>query len=569
MTIRSRIARQLGRGSALLLVWGVWAFTPAALSSANDPQEPIGIRFVDVTAEAGIRFEHVNGAFGKKYLPETMGSGGAFLDYDGDGWLDVFLVNATSWPEQKGKPGFPALYRNRGDGTFEDVTRKVGLRTEIYGMGVAAADVDNDGDTDLYLTALGPDRFFRNEGGRFVEATREAGLGNPDFGTSAAFFDYDNDGLLDLFVANYVQWTPETDIFCTLDGENKSYCTPEAYKGVSPRLYRNLGNGRFQDVTREAGLYDPTNKGLGVAVLDYNNDGWLDVALANDTQPNQLWENQGDGTFREVGVLAGIAFSEDGVARGAMGIDAADYDRSGNFSLVIGNFSNEMISLYHNEGHGFFINDAPTTGVGQASLLALTFGCFFFDFDLDGWPDIFAANGHVENDINRVQNRVTYAQRVLLFHNRGGRHFVDVAAQRGEAFRKSYVGRGAAYGDYDNDGDLDILLTQCGGPARLFRNEGGNRNHWIAFQLEGSPSNRDAVGARVRVRDTGGVQQAFVRTGGSYCSQSQLRLTFGLGPSNRVAEVEIRWPSGRVQELRNLPAGRLYRVREGRELEAP
>ena len=536
------------------------------LSSAFTAYANSQVTFTDVTEEAGIRFVHNNGAYGSKYLPETMGSGGAFLDYDNDGWLDILLVNSKSWPHRSDRnPSHPALYRNNRDGTFADVTRAAGLAVEFYGMGVTAADYDNDGDCDIYITALGPDRLFQNQGnGTFRDVTAAAGLGNPDFGSSAAFFDYDRDGHLDLFVANYVKWTREDDIYCSIDGENKSYCTPEAYQGATPRLYRNLGNGRFREMTREAGLFDETNKGLGVLIFDYNNNGWLDVMLANDTQPNRLWENRGDGTFREMGVLAGVAFSEDGVARGAMGIDAGDYDRSGYFSVAIGNFSNEMVSLYHNERNGFFIDDAPVSTVGPATLLSLTFGVFFFDYDLDGFLDIFVANGHVEDEINTVQKRVTYAQPSQLFKNLNGRDFREVTQLKGDSFAAPRVARGAAYGDFDNDGDLDILLTTCNGPARLFRNDGGNRNNWVAFRLEGSQSNRDGIGAVVRVRTGDTVQTHYVRTGGSYCSQSQLRLTFGLGQAARIDSVEIEWPSGEKQVLNRVPINQIVNVHEAR-----
>ncbi|MFZ0426505.1 MAG: CRTAC1 family protein [Acidobacteriota bacterium] len=528
------------------------------------------VKFTDVTTAAGIRFQQNNGAFGKKYLPETMGSGAAFLDYNGDGWLDIFLANGTNWPDGKKKgPSYPALYRNNKNGTFTDVTRQAGLAVEFYGVGVTAADYDNDGDCDLFVSSLGPDKLFQNQGnGTFKEISKSAGISQePAFGTSAAFLDYDRDGLLDLFVANYVRWSRETDIFCSLDGEKKSYCTPQAYHGASPRLYHNKGDGTFEDVTKKSGLFDETNKGLGVLVFDYNNDGWPDIMMANDTQPNKLWQNMGNGTFQDVGVIAGIAFSEDGVARGAMGIDAADYDRSGYQSVIIGNFSNEMISLYHNEKNGFFIDDAPTSTVGPDSLLSLTFGCFFFDFNLDGYLDIYAANGHVENTINEVQKKVTYQQPAQLFENIDGRQFKEVAKDMGADFVTPRVARAAAYGDFDNDGDLDILLTTCGGPAKLFRNDGGNSNNWVAFDLQGVKSNRDAIGALVRVKSGGSVQSAEVKTGGSYCSQSQLRMTFGLGKVQKVDSVEILWPSGEKQVLNAVPINRIMRVVEAQGIE--
>jgi hypothetical protein len=524
------------------------------------------IQYTDVTEPSGVRFVHENGATGKKYLPETMGSGCAFFDFDGDGWLDIFFVNSGTWPGQKKKSSPPALYRNNQDGTFTDVTRKAGLAVDFYGMGVAAADYDNDGDTDLFISGLGADLLFRNEGdGTFRDVTGSSGVKNEGFGTSAAWLDYDRDGHLDLFVANYVQWTLEDDIFCTLDGTSKSYCTPESYPGAAPRLFRNLGTGKFQNVTESAGLEDNSNKGLGVLVFDYNLDGWQDIMLANDTVPNKLWENNQNGTFTEVGILAGVALSEDGVARGAMGIDAGDYDRSGHPSIVIGNFSNEMIALYHNEGTGFFIDEAPVSTVGPASLLTLSFSCFFFDFNLDGLLDIYSANGHVENDINAVQKGVTYRQPPHLFQNLDGKKFQEVTARMGESFAAPRVARGAAYGDYDNDGDLDLLVTTCGGAARLFRNDGGNQNHWISLKLIGVSSNRDGIGARVRLRAGGVTQTGMIRTGGSYCSQSQLRLTFGLGTAAKVDLIEIDWPSGRKQTLRDTAGDRLIEIREGSE----
>ncbi len=384
-----------------------------------------------------------------------MGSGGAFLDYDEDGWQDVFLVNSTSWPGRPPSRSSSTLYRNNHDGTFTDVTARMGLGLSFYGMGVAAADFDNDGWTDIFVTGLGQSRLFKNQGGtRFTDVTAAAGLSDPGFATSAMWFDYDLDGRLDLFVAHYVEWSIDKDLFCTLDGTTKSYCTPESYKGQSGRLMRNRGNGTFEDVTARAGLLDSTAKALGVALLDYNADGRMDFFVANDKQPNRLYESRGNGTFTDVAVPAGVAFNEAGVARAGMGVDAADYDGSGRPSLVIGNFSNEMLALYTNEGKGLFIDEAPASTLGPATLLSLTFGCFFFDYDLDGRLDIFAANGHVADDISRIQPKVAYAQAPHLFRNLGGRKFTSVSAP---ALQQKLVGRGAAYGDFDNDGDLDLL----------------------------------------------------------------------------------------------------------------
>lgn len=535
-------------------------------ASAGD----VPVRFVDVTEEAGIRFTHENGAFGKKYLPETMGSGCAFFDFDGDGDQDILLVNGTSWPEAPGggAEATSALYRNRGDGTFEDATAGSGFDRPLYGMGVAIGDYDADGDPDVYLTALGPNRLLRNEGGgQFTDVAASAGVGDDGFGSSAVWLDYDNDGDLDLYTLNYVQWSPENDIYCTLDGKTKSYCTPESYDGASPVLYRNDGDGKFTDVTRDAGLYNPRGKGLGVAAFDFDDDGHLDLAVANDTQPNNLYKNGGDGTFEDVGVLAGIAFSENGVARGAMGIDAADYDGSGRQSLVIGNFSNEMIALYHNEGKGFFIDAAPVSEVGRSSLLTLAFAAFFFDFDLDGWKDIFVANGHVENEIHAVQQRVTYAQPPHLFRNLGGGKFADAASDVGPDLARPIVARGAAYGDIDGDGDLDLLVTTSGGPAYLFRNDVEGEPAWIGLLLEGTASNRGGVGAEIRVTAGGRTQTSRVKSATGYLSQSQRPVVFGLGGSpgvEAVEAIEILWPSGRTQKLGKLEARQVHRVTEPR-----
>ena len=379
------------------------------------------VHFTDITEDAGITFVHENGATGKKYLPETMGSGVAFFDFDGDGDQDLLFVNSMSWPRG---PTTSALYRNRGDGAFEDVTAGSGLDRAVYGMGVAVGDYDGDGDRDVYVTALGTNLLFRNDGGAtFTEVGKDAGVDHDGFGSSATWLDYDKDGDLDLFVLNYVQWSIEKDIFCALDGKNKSYCTPESYEGASAVLYRNDGEGKFTDVTKASGLDNPRGKGLGAAVFDFDLDGWLDIAVANDTQPNYLYRNKGGGTFEDIGVLSGIAFAENGAARGAMGIDASDYDASGRQSLVIGNFSNEMLSLYHNEGRGFFIDQAPVSEIGRASLVTLSFASFFFDYDLDGREDIFVANGHVESDIHNVQQRVSYAQPPHLFKNEGNGRF--------------------------------------------------------------------------------------------------------------------------------------------------
>ncbi len=527
-----------------------------------------GIQFRDVTQQAGIKFVHNNGAFGKKFLPETMGPGVAFIDYDNDGWPDIFLVNGMDWPGHGQHHSTPKLYHNNHDGTFTDVTHKAGLDVEMFGMGVAVGDFDNDGFDDLFVTAYGQNRLFHNNGnGTFTDVTQKAGLAGPkEFSTSAAWVDYDKDGRLDLVVANYVQWSAETDLYCTMDGKSKSYCTPESYKGTSVRLWRNRGNGTFEDVTQKAGLGEPTSKTLGVAVMDYDGDGWPDLLFSNDTQPNKLYRNNGNGTFTEKAVVAGVAFSEDGVARAGMGVDAADYDHTGLPSLLITNFSNQMLSLYHNEGRGLFVDEAPRSEIGRASLLTLGFGCFFFDFDLDGWPDVLVANGHIDADIQRVQTNVKYAMPPHLFRNVGKGKFEEVTKSMGAAFAAPRVGRGAAYADINNDGRLDLLLSTNGGPVYLFRNEAQGAaagNHSLRVKLVGTKSDRDGIGAVVRLTSGGETQTQMMRSGSSYLSASELVLTFGMAQRESAETVEIRWPSGQVDKLANVKAGQRINVTEG------
>jgi hypothetical protein len=540
-----------------------------ALPGGVSSQDRRPIQFADGTRYAELDFRHDTGAFGKKFLPETMGSGCAFLDYDGDGWLDAFLVNLTSWPGQPAEPTYSALYRNDRDGTFTEVTREAGLEVAMYGMGVAAADYDNDGWTDLYVTAVGGSRLFRNLGnGRFEDVTERAGARGPEsFPTSAMFFDYDRDGHLDLIVANYVTWSIDGDLFCTLDGKTKSYCTPESYKGESPTLLRNRGDGSFEDVTKAANLWNPASKALGVALLDHDRDGWPDFALANDTQPNKLYRNNGDGTFSDLGMGAGIAFGETGVARAGMGIDTADYSGSGQTSLLIANFSNEMIGLYHYEGDGLYVDEAPISTVGRSSFLTLAFGIFFFDYDLDGLFDIFAGNGHVADDISAVQPSVRHAQPPHVFRNLGGRRFEEVTAELGPALERPIVARGAANGDYDNDGDLDVLVSANNGRAVLYINNGANQSRFVRVKTIGTRSNRDGIGARVTVtRPDGHRQWRLVHSGSSYCSQSDTALTFGLGDNHRVESIEVEWPSGQVDRVGPVVANQVVFVEEGRGL---
>jgi enediyne biosynthesis protein E4 len=534
-----------------------------AAATLRGAPTPSAVTFTDVTRSSGITFVHNNGRAGQKYLPETMGTGGAFVDLNNDGRLDIVLINGRDW-KPGGRKTLPALYKNNGNGTFTDVVSGSGFDASFYGMGVAAGDYDNDGRDDLYVTAIEGDRLYHNDGNfKFRDVTKASGIQNANFGTSAAWLDFDRDGRLDVFVANYVQWSPEKDVYCSLDGKAKTYCTPESYPGVASKLFRNAGGGRFQDVSRKAGVADPSSKSLGVAVLDFDSDGWPDIFVANDTQPNKLYRNNRDGTFTETGVAAGVAFSEDGVARGAMGVDAIDYDRSGRPHLLVGNFSSQMLALYRNEGNGLFIDVAPASSVGRVSLLSLAFAVFFMDYDLDGLPDIFAANGHIEEAIGRVQPKVQFKQIPHMFRNLGGGRFDSVGPSLGPAFNVAQVARGAAYGDFDRDGDLDLLITNNDGPARLLRNDGGNRNHWLTIRTQGVKANKDGIGAVVRVETADGVSVQTVHSGSSYCSQSDLALTFGLGKNTAARSVQIDWPSGTKDRIANVAGDRIVTIQEG------
>ncbi|MGB7846046.1 MAG: CRTAC1 family protein [Candidatus Acidiferrum sp.] len=546
----------------------IWRGVGAGLVAGTPPPIPSlaagpGFRFVDVTGAAGIHFEHNSGAYGGKLLPETLGSGCAFLDYDADGWQDILLVNSMDWPGHKRQRTTLKLYHNNRNGTFTDVTKVAGLDVELYGMGVAVGDYNNDGFPDIFITCVGQSRLFRNTGkGTFLDATKAAGLlGKQGLSTSAVWFDYDRDGFLDLFVCNYVRWTAEHDVFCSLDGKNKSYCTPEAYRGDTCWLYHNRGDGTFEDVTASSGVFDSSSKSLGVAMLDYDQDGWPDLLVANDTQPNKLYRNLRNGKFKDVAVEAGLAFSTEGKARAGMGVDVADFENSGKPGIVITNFDNEMIGLYRFAGKGYD-DVAMQTGLGAASRTTLGFGCVFFDADLDGLLDLAIANGHIDETVRNIRGNVGYAQPAQMFQNKGGGRFHDVAEEVGGGFDRPKVGRGLAVGDYDGDGDLDVLLTTNNGSAYLYRNDVANSNRGIRFHLVGTQSNRDAIGATVRVYSQGQQQTRIVRSGSSYLSQSELPMTFGLGKAEKIERVVIDWPSGRSEEHKGLKAGVAFQVIE-------
>jgi enediyne biosynthesis protein E4 len=538
---------------------------PRALGLISAATASPGFRFVDVTSSAGIQFQHNSGAFGGKFLPETLGSGCAFLDYDRDGWQDILLINGMDWPGHKQRRSTLRLYHNNRNGTFTDVTSPSGLDVEMYGMGVAVGDYDNDGFPDILVTCVGQNRLFHNTGkGTFLDVTNASGLGKRQaFSTSALWFDYDRDGLLDLFVCNYVKWSPEHDVFCSLDGKHKSYCTPEAYRGETCWLFHNRGNGTFEDVTASSGIFDSSSKSLGVAMLDEDQSGRADLLVANDTQPNKLYRNQRNGTFKDAAVEAGLAFSSEGKARAGMGVDVGDFTNSGHSGVAITNFDNEMTGLYEFSGKTYE-DIAAQAGVGLASKNSLGFGCTFLDANLDGWLDLAVANGHIDETVRNIRGNVGYAQPPLLFLNNGKGSFHDVATEVGGGFEQPKVGRGLAYADFDRDGDLDLLLTTNNGPAYLYRNDQLAGNRSIRFRLVGTKSNRDAIGASVRIVSSGLSQAGMVKSGSSYLSQSELPVTFGLEKRDRVERVVIAWPNGRTEEFKNLAAGRCYECIEGK-----
>ena len=539
----------------------------AAPVAVVEEVRPPGVRFTDVTGAAGIDFHHVNGAYGDKLLPETMGSGAAFFDYDGDGDQDLLLINGDYWPDRI-EPGTPRptmkLYQNDGGGKFADVTEAAGLAVPLYGMGVAVADYDNDGDADLFLTAYGSNHLFRNDGARFTDVTAGAGVAGDetDWSTSAAFFDMDNDADLDLFVANYVQWTRQIDLEVNfqLTGIGRAYGPPNAYQGTWNVLYRNNGDGTFTDVSGSSGIRvdnpatgAPMGKALAVVPVDIDRDGRLDLLVANDTVQNFLFHNRGDGTFDERGSEFGVAFDRDGRATGAMGADAAYFRNGAELGFAIGNFANEMTSLYVTQGSEPPLTDeAIVEGIGPASRMALTFGLFFFDYDLDGRLDLLQANGHLEGDINRVQSSQHYRQPPQLFWNCGDGCRTSFLAQPADAngeFGTPLVGRGAAFADIDADGDLDVVITQNGDAAVLLRNDQALGHHWLRVKLTGTGVNRDAIGTRVEVQAGGVSQMRLLMPSRSYLSQVEPVLTFGLGTADRVDRVEVFWPDGSRQSV--------------------
>ena len=527
-----------------------------------------------MTESAGLGdFRHSNGATGKRWFPESMGSGGGFVDYDGDGWIDILLMGGGNWPDDAEEEQAPVdalrLYRNEGDGSFTDVTARVGLDVQAYSIGVSAADIDNDGDSDIFLATLGENLLFLNHPGAgpdgeptFTEVGRQAGVdGGVAWSSSAIFFDADRDGYVDLYVGNYVDWSPENDLACMLEGQIRSYCTPEMYKGIPARFYHNNGDQTFSDWTEQAGFLPAPGKTLGAAEYDINSDGWPDLFVASDTQRDLFYVNQGDGTFKEQGSLGGMAYDENGKARAGMGIDVGVVDETGEATLFVGNFSKEMIAAFRYDGNGFFIDRAAISQIGRSSLITLTFGLFLFDADLDGDLDLFAANGHVQPEIEQTQEGIGYAEAPHLYINQGNGIFDDLASQAG-ALNQPFVARGAAYADYDRDGDPDILITENGRGAHLFRNDQqGGRS--VRVVLEGRLSNRDGLSSRVIAQIGAQRAERFVRTGSSYLSVSEKAATFGLGEAAQVDSLIVYWPSGQIDRHARLAAGEEYRIVEG------
>lgn len=545
--------------------------TSSSSTGAQSGDRATNWTFTDVTESAGLSsFRHVTGAFGERWFPEAMGAGCGFIDYDGDGWLDVVLVSGGIWERTEGEAS-PALrvYRNDRDGTFTEVTEEVGLaEVHAYGFGVSAADYDEDGDQDLFLSTLRQNYLFRNDGGRFTDVTEEAGLGDEEvWSTSSIFFDADRDGDLDLYVGSYVRWSPENDRVCTVDGEIRSYCTPLVYDGIPGRYYENQGDGTFEDRTEQAGFGGSPGKTLGVSLLDFNDDGWMDLIVANDTHRNLLYENQGDGTFVERGQTSGIAYDENGSARAGMGIDVGVVDTTGEPTVAVGNFSKEMIGVFRHTDGGLFQNRAAISGIGSPTLVTLTFGLFYFDADLDGDLDIFAANGHVQPEIEEATGRIRYAEASHLFLNDGTGTFEDAASDVGSPLTDRLVARGAAYGDYDRDGDLDVLVTENGGRVHLWRNDrrerSDDRPHYLRVEVQGSESNRDGIGTQVTAYAGNRAMYRRVRTGSSFLAQLEKTVTFGLGDAEVVDSLRVDWPSGRTDRFEEVGIDRMIRVREG------
>src|ERR1700728_263238 len=543
------------------------------VSAAAKPEgdAPVPGNFVDVTAKLGIHFRQEASPTSKKYLLETMGSGVALFDYDNDGRLDIFFANGAriddptpkgTIPQKDGPKYWNRLYHQKADGTFEDVTEKAGVAGTGYSTGVAVGDYDNDGFDDLFVAGYGHSTLYHNNGdGTFTDVTASAGMAGSGWATSAAWVDYDNDGRLDLVVARYMEWDFD-DIYCGRREQGfRSYCHPDAFKPASVLLYHNDGNGKFTEVAQKAGMGKP-GKGLGLAIADYDHDGWMDILLANDSIPEFLFHNKGNGTFEEVGLVSGIGLDSSGGTFAGMGVDFADYNNDGWPDAIITDLANQKYALYTNARDGTFEYSTLSAGLGAITLPHSAWGVRFVDYDNDGWKDLFLVQSHVMDTIQLEQPHLRYRESPLLLWNDKGKKFLDVSAQSGEVFQQKWAARGMAIGDIDNDGRIDAVVTENDGPAWVLHNETPPRNHWITFRLVGVKSNRDGIGAQIKITTADGSQFAMATTASSYESSSDKRVHFGLGSANSVTQAEIRWPSGITQVLKNLQADQILTVTE-------
>src|SRR6266487_3845746 len=545
---------------ALIISFVLFWSTPAGMTNLPSGE----VHFVDITVPAGIKFRHVSSPE-KKYIVESMSGGVALFDYDNDGYLDIYLVNSLTVDMVKTKEKTrSALYHNNGDGTFTDVTDKAGVGDIGWGMGVTIGDYNNDGWDDIYVTCLGPNRLLRNNGnGTFTDVTQKAGVGDPRWSTGAAFVDYDNDGRLDLFVSNYVDFDvnnlPEFGKGRTCQFKSiPVQCGPRGLKGAGDTLYHNNGDGTFTDVSKKAGVSDADGYyGLGVIASDFDEDGLVDIFVANDSTPNFLYHNNGDGTFKDIGFSSGTAVNENGSEQGSMGVTLGDYNHSGRLSLFITNFDDDYNTLYRNDGKGSFTDVSYATKVAAVSLPYVGWGTWFFDYDNDGWADLLVVNGHVYPQLP------SYRQRNFVHHNNRDGTFAEVGEQLGAPFAEKRTGRGAAFGDIDNDGDVDVLINNLDGPPQVLRNDGGNANNSILIKTIGVKSNRDGIGARVKIVSGDLTQIDEVRSGGSYIAQSDLRLHFGLEKRSKIDLIEVRWPGGKIDKVTNVGVNKILTIKEG------